>query len=453
MAVSWMFSVEVGDADSGNTRYDLTNRVRGISTSVNAPIGRFGRGVARIDLNNVDGALTPNGSGTFAAVDWFSQGVFIEVDVVGPSSTTSSIVFHGIVVDFDLVDDGLQSFVTLSCIDGLTVGGSSVSTFSAPSTSGIGDQAHDWIRLAYNGYNPGGAVSFSGVDMPLLGEPNSEVVPDDLTRAPTGTSPPDTLYLSALDLSQPALDWLNNTILPSGPNVAWPTTIVNGPNITRYRYQTLNVHLVRSSSTKSDLVFAEGPSTGELPFRNLTRGFTVDQMVNQSVVTNLPSSFLSATTLTVKNDASVAKYGVRSFSASALMVGDNTSAGVRPSFVTLQSIGERYSNVQSEAEFVVRSLSVTGSMVNGIVGGSQTSADAFAQLLDVQDSLWQLASVEFTPTGESSATVEDVMVVGRSVAITPEDVTVTLELLPYDYSAAFILDDSFLGVLDQNRLG
>lgn len=451
MSVALTYTVEIGDADPNGTRYDMTDRVRGLTAEVTAPIGEFGRSTARLQLVNTDGALTPNGGGTFGTLDWFRQGVFITADVAGPSATTPVDVFHGIVVDFDLTDDGVTSEVNLTCVDVLTVGGRSVSEFTAPTGSGIGDQASDWIALAYNGYGTTG-VTFSGVDLPLLGEPDAEVVVDNLTRSPTGSFPPDTLYLASLNLSQPVLDWLNNTILPSGPNVAWPTIIQSGPNITRSRVSALNAHLVRSDTTRSDLTFAENATAGELPFRDLDREFTTDRMVNQAVVTNL-ESIEPAATSTVRNEESLAAYGVRSLQASALMVGTNLVAGTRPSFVTREAIGERYVNTRGDAEFVAQTVTVTDRMVSEVVGTSQSSSDAFAQLLDVSDAPWQIVALEYTPTGAASATVEHAVIVGRRIAATPGQTTVRLDLLPYRYTAAFILDDDLLGLLDTDRLG
>jgi hypothetical protein len=448
MSVSVTYTIEVGDADPAGTRYDVTDRVRGYNAAVTAPIGKFGRSNANIQLQNHDGALTPGAGGTFGAVDWFKQGVFVYADIVGPTSTVTVDVFHGIVVDFDLIDDGVTSEVLLSCVDVLTVGGQSVSEFESPAGSGISTGAANWIRFAFNGY-PSGSVTLSGVDLPLLGESDSEANVENLTISPTSLQ--NTIGLSELSLSQPVLDWLNNTILPSGPNVAWPTTVTFASSKAQANVSAFNSHLVRSDTTRNDLAFAENASAGELPFRNLDRGFTTDQMINQAVVTNLDNTLAPAGTTTVRNEASIADYGTRSIQTAAVMVGYDTSS--RVNYNTRQLIAERYANVRADVEFVVRSFTVTDLMVNQVVGSSQTSAESFAQLLDVADCPWQIVSVEYTPAGAVSSTTEHAVIVGRYVSGTPGETSVRLDLLPFTYVSAFVLDDSLLGVLDTDRLG
>lgn len=453
MTVTSTFTVEIGSSIVSK-RFDVTSRVYGFSTDVNAPIGRFGRAVAQITLDNNDGAFTPGAGGTYSDINWFKQGVFIKAVVQGPSASETVQLFHGILTEFDLTDDGLNSTVTIQCVDALTVGGQSVSTFSAPSSPGTqGGSPSSWIMSAFNGSTAGNAF-LSGVEMPILGASRRQVlqvVSEILGNQYFGVAfPPVIIYLSEFSLSQPALDWLNNTILPSGPNVAWPGRISGGSQGPQYYVNALDVHLVRRASERSDVVFAEQATGGELPFRDLDRAFTSDQLINQAVIGNLFNVYVAQETVTTKNEESIKKFGVRSLSASGVMSGRPTGSGAIgefPSDVTVTRISERYANVRSEVEFAVRSLTVSLSMVDDKVGGSQSSADMFAQLLDQSDSLWQLASVEYTPTGGSSAKTEHAVIVGRRVSATPNDVRVDLTLLPWTYVSGLVLDDSLLATL------
>ena len=50
-------------------------------------------------------------------------------------------------------------------------------------------------------------------------------------------------------------------------------------------------------------------------------------------------------------------------------------------------------------------------------------------------------------------TVEECVMIGRRMFVTPGDTTVMVDLLPAANFQSFRLDDTALGVLDQNRLG
>lgn len=114
MAVTTTWTVQIGSISAPT---NFTSRVMSMNINQSVDVNVIGRGVCVITLLNKDGALTPGGGGTYGTTDWFSQGVYVSVDVSGTSVTT----FHGVVVDFDLKDDGVFSTVTITALDGLTV--------------------------------------------------------------------------------------------------------------------------------------------------------------------------------------------------------------------------------------------------------------------------------------------------------------------------------------------
>ncbi|HEY7824578.1 MAG TPA: hypothetical protein VIG24_17180, partial [Acidimicrobiia bacterium] len=118
LAVSWKIDIGTQAAP-----VDFTERCAGIS--IDQPLGFMEHAPHRcvITLNNFDGALTPGAGGTYSSTDWFAQGVFISATVNG---TETAEVFHGIVNDFDIVDDGTSSTVTLIAADWMTIGARAV---------------------------------------------------------------------------------------------------------------------------------------------------------------------------------------------------------------------------------------------------------------------------------------------------------------------------------------
>ena len=122
MAINTTWKVEIGTVASP---INFTSRVLSMNIRQSVDVNVMGRGVCVITLLNKDGALTPGGGGTYSSTDWFAQGVFVNASTDTGGAETSTDVFDGIVVDFDLEDDGVFSTVTITAIDCLTVGGKS----------------------------------------------------------------------------------------------------------------------------------------------------------------------------------------------------------------------------------------------------------------------------------------------------------------------------------------
>ena len=75
----------------------------------------------------------------------------------------------------------------------------------------------------------------------------------------------------------------------------------------------------------------------------------------------------------------------------------------------------------------------------------------YNKLLDISTAIWQPAEITYTPTGCPEQTVMAV-IKGRTVSATPDQTTITLDLVTANQYQSFILDDQYLGVLDKNRL-
>lgn len=429
-------TVEIGDKTAIN---DFTDRVQGAQIVTRLRIGDFGTNRAILTLRNDDGALTPGGGGTYGAVDWFSQAIFIE----GDTGNYQFTLFHGMITGFDLQDDGVNSTVTIEADDGLTVGGSSATEIEI--TGSISAELESWLTISYNGFSdPDGFIS--GAQMPTLNNSTSSV-----DFAKVGVRGAESIFLatSLYSAVAPVRDFVRTVLMPSGPNIGWPTTIDLTTSNTNYKGIAANINPIRASLTALTFTLDESPSSGELPFRNLSRGYPADGMLNEAVMTTLPEfSTGTVSTVTSTDVVSRDKYGTRAVQASSIMVGQAPTSPV-----AAQEIANRWAHTYSSSEFVPRSFEITEAMVVAAVGSSSTSEQAWSQLLDVSKGPLQQVAINFTPTGALSQQTESVITMSRTISVVPGDIRLTVECLPLDQAAPFILDSSTLGVLDTNRLG
>jgi len=121
MAINTAWKIEIGTLNPAPI--DFTSRTLGVSIDQQVDVNVIGRGVATITLLNKDGALTPGGGGTYSSTDWFSNFVRITALTNTGGANDSTIVFCGLVDNFELSDDGVFSTVTFTAIDGLAVAG------------------------------------------------------------------------------------------------------------------------------------------------------------------------------------------------------------------------------------------------------------------------------------------------------------------------------------------
>ena len=133
MAITTTWTVGIGSYPSSPN--DFTSRVMSMNIRQSVDVNVIGRGQATITLLNKDGALTPGGGGTYSTTNWFQNAVFISVSTTTGAGVSTDQVFHGVIVDFDLQDDGVFSTVTITALDGLTIAaktvGSSITSSSA----------------------------------------------------------------------------------------------------------------------------------------------------------------------------------------------------------------------------------------------------------------------------------------------------------------------------------
>jgi len=432
MSLDLAWNVTIGGLD---TNTDFTNRVTGLS--INQQLGFMqpaGHKVV-ITLNNFDGALTPGAGGTYSTFAWFEQAVFITCTV---NSTDTAEVFHGIVDDFDIQDDGVSSTVTLTALDWLSIGARGLYPNDILSST-----SYVWTNWANRIID---AFTLKGVPP---GETNLPKLDQDIGvyRGYQG----DVSYYAASTINTGfkalAGDSLGDVMISrhqaAVPSVIWPTTIDKWsilPTLDAARYDAAIVGdtLTRSDANATTFVFTEGtPAAGELPVNTIDRGYDVDRIINQATVT----SAFTTNTVEANASTSTSTTGIKS-----LFAGESTMLSDTDTQRMADNIVQRFSNVHFQA----RRISVESSTLAAVNSGSK---EELAQLLDVRYGLWQTATVEYTPTGAATPTIDNCVIAGRQIKATPGRTTIALELLPAVDYQSFTLDSDVLGVLDQNRLG
>lgn len=435
MATTVDWTVAIGTV---NAPTDFTSRVTGMSIS--QPLGFMQPASMQcvITLNNHDGALTPGAGGTYSSVDWFAQGVFVSAEV---DSTHTAEVFHGIVNDFEVQDDGVNSTVQLIAADWFTIGARGTYNTSASSSSPFPTLAQ---RLAASLET---FTALQGVEtLPLLG--NTEARSQyRFPVAPTydiGEIAASTVGVGTKrEATETVLDVFTTREQAGIPSVAWPTIISEAMHsqtlvlTTKYEHVTAGDTLTRYVDYTL-FEFEDGtPTAGKFPIRNLDRGFNVERIVNVARITSV---------FTTNTSSSVNQAAANLAGANGLTVTQSSMT----SDTDTQRMADNLVNRFGVARFVPRSLTFTVEQASQVSSGIGSD---LATLLDVRTGLWQPVSLDYTPTGAASSTQDVCVIFGRTINVTPADTTIKLELLPAVDYQSFVLNSDVLGVLDQNRLG
>ena len=414
MSIDTSWTIKIGSLASPT---DFSSRVMGMQIDQNVDVNVIGRGRCVITLLNRDGALTPGGGGTYGTTDWFAQGVFVSTTITS-SSTVTKQVFHGIITDFDLQDDGVFSTVTITALDGLTVGGRTPS-------AGYGFA----VTVNYSVAVAAGLSTY-GADYPRLGASAETASWTNLGAADPNITTSTATYSSAADLWQTA-------IIPATNDVLWATTIT-GTTTATYNVVSIPESNSRTVANRHDMEFdPPGSLSGsKLPFdiNAFEQGFNNDTLVTTAQIRGV---YAGATT-TTETAGTLTSYGNRTVNFLSTFVADATAA----STMALRLVN-RYGN----SRFTPISLSTSATLVKRIAADAAHSK--WASLLSIEEGLWQRVKITWTGSGASSQTAYCV-IKGRRISVTPADTVVTLSLGNWVDNHAFILDTDQLNV---DRLG
>lgn len=436
MTLALVWTVEIGDLD---TPTDFTDRVTGLGIRQSLRWMRPSLHAATITLNNFDGALTPaagGGAGTYANVDWLSQGVFISATVNGSDTAE---VFHGVVRRFELIDDGTSSTVILTVNDALTL----VSRDQIPSMSTTtADSAAEAVQFVV------GEPALADC-LPRLGKtvarPAASVVTQEGSYSPVA-------YLSVDqgDATVPATagDILATQVMPSNLSLLWCERIVqNAITANQVDYQmcvaggSLNRTAVAGASYMDPRTFKlveSSPASGELTFTRLEMGYTSDDRYSASTVTSV-ATYTGQKTFSYTDSTLEDLYGLSRWQAVQTL--NDTVAST-------QNQSEAVVNRFGPVVFTVESVELT---TPNLADNPSGSSDELAALLDAAN-LWQRVDVEYTPTGAAGSTTVEGVIFGRQINVRPGRTSIVLDVVPASLFTTFTLNSSTLGVLDEDRL-
>jgi hypothetical protein len=441
MAVVTTWKIEL--VQVGQT-INVTDRTLGASIEQIINVGSTSHGNAYIELDNNDGAFTPGNGGTYTDLNVYAYGLIISATVTYSGGAITKQVFAGIVSDFNLNDTGVNSTVTISAVDVLTMVGSSNVEFLNLDPLQYVFRANLGITYLLNGYVEPvtGLTIFEPVDAPRLGT-------DSVLFAVYGRDVQEVepiIEFYGYD-GYTVGDLLNSAVLPINPAVMYAGQMFP---VSPMWYQ-IAVHdgsKVPRASDRETFVFDENPAGAELPFTRIERGYNMDNVVNSAQITrNDPLQFGGAPTetKTYESTESVQRFGRRNVQYGGVAIRwDDTTENFGVLEPGSQQTAERWANMGDTPRFTTRRIETSAKQVEALA--ADVAAANWANYLYVEGGLWNTAQVNYTPTGGTQQT-DRVVVASRSIQITPADARVTIECLPMVDNMNFILDDSDLGKL------
>lgn len=261
-----------------------------------------------------------------------------------------------------------------------------------------------------------------------------------------------TEYTNAEQLSGARVD-----AVLSRPDVAWPTgkrvidagdtllqgdTVATDTNALSYLQQVEQaefgalfvdkggavVFKARSANQtpRDDMAFADDEAADAVPFTDIQIEYGTESLINQVTITRVNGG-----TAVADNLSSQADYGISALAITDLLVANDT---------LLTNAADFYVGRYGEPELRVNSVTVE---LNGLTPAQQA--------LVLNTELWDAVDVRFTPNGIGDAIARAVVIEGIEHSISLASHTVTFNFT--QQLAAFILDSSDYGVLDENILG
>jgi hypothetical protein len=415
------------------TTVDLTSYTQATSINIEVGIGLAGRATATIVLNNNTGAFTPNGTGTFASVDWFRYAFVIENKSNSSGYITS---FCGMVSDVNIeVISIKESRFTLTLVDILTIAGRSSAT-TAYSAYILASPASQGIELMLNGYTFGGVVYYSGVDMPFLGESVESLASSQPVTAEATTVSNDDFPAGRVG------DWINNNLLVTGPGTVFTTNITSGTGRFQWNMKYVDFALNRTDADATTYNFSDKSAalaSGEIPYSDIDVQYNFDQVINSCTAQDQRQLF---TQVTAVDSTSTAKYGVRNVAFNSTCTEQQTDVNRVASF---------WSNRYGTARYTVKKIQTSLSVLKNAVDDG-VAETAFSKLLTGKFGVWQRAVVDYVAPGMATQQREQLVINKITIGITPDDTVVTLDLIPGVDNQSFELNSSTYGILDTNRL-
>ena len=417
---------------------DFTSRVMSLKVDNQAYLGKVGRTKTQVVLDNSDGALTPEGGGTYASKDWFAEPLHV-IGRMGTSDpppiitggTSINPYFSGPINDFNFFDDGYMSTVTLTAVDWGTF--FSRFTFQAAATeTGTLNTVYANLTDDMRPFLPLYGADVGSTNWSALGG----------TTASLSQTVAKGDYLG--DVSNTLIAADGGTLLPPIASWVWSTS-GGGQKTVRYDgYLILRDNLTVADPLSYPLVF--NGTTGalgstELPFKQLKLEFNDDEFVTQAEITRH-----SGTAQYSFNNTGSTTWGPKSVSISGLPLTSDTDS---------LSYAQWFINRFNQVNFSPSSLEITGSMIESKCADGALEYVKYLMYAtgnSIRSIMWRPLQIKWTGAGGTSNT-KNVLANRVTLTATPTDWKIRLGTVDAVTNGAFILNSTTQGVLNTNKVG
>jgi hypothetical protein len=217
-----------------------------------------------------------------------------------------------------------------------------------------------------------------------------------------------------------------------------PTTItLTNPD---FGYELVDYTLTRNAANRTTFLFKDKTISGtQLPIGDLVTGYDENQLTNYVTTTNISNG----NTVTTFNSTSTTKYGQR-FRSYTQAGFDFFDGGFDQ-----RRTNDSWVNRFGEITFAPEELTLSSKMVQS--AAADAAEPFWNKILDIESVMWQPVQLTYTPTGCAQQTKMSV-IQSRRISATPSNCQVTLGLLPAYQYQSFILNDTYLGILDSSRI-
>jgi len=415
MAPPSTYETFLGVNTSTDSFIDLTSTLLSFTTDLDCGIFTMGQASASFTVKNFDNAFTPNAGGTYATTNWFGSRFLLRMEIDGITTT----LFDGICIDFS-IDSGYEdSKASFTCVDAFQMASNTqTNLFSITSFETMSVKIAGLLNQA---------------KFPVLGKVSSSAS----FRSIGASSGSVTEYGGST--TGAVSDLLNGQLIPSSASISWPVKTIQvlfgGP----FTYESVILYETPLKNTQQGPYYMYGsditPVTGSMPFQVLTASYVRADFATAA------QSKVGSTTMIVPNGADENLFGIRVIEWPLLMtstVGQQYQTG---------ALGSRWNTL----EYVPTNIQVKLSQIKSLQDASVNTA--FRKLLDMESGIWERLELKYKPVGTSTTVTTQNIISGRTISGTPEDMIVSLRTKPWYNWSAFILDNSFEGILDTSRLG
>ena len=435
MSISWQLNLYNSDTSSF---IDFTDRMQGFDVRQIAKPAMLGTGEALFRLTNYDGALTPNGGGTYSNIEW-AKCYFI---LYCTTPSDSHTVFVGFAANFTFVDQDGVSMVDFDCDDPYAIIGRGLVEDGFVSPSG---SFFDYIPETIQDYiNNGALVKVdNGIKLPTAGATSAEANVIDVSATPA------TLAYSRNQGEGRISERIQNGILPASAGVLWPGELQILSGVAYWRAYCVGEGLSHDNTyggSRQEYTLTETPTGDDLVLNTVQTGHNLTELTNAVNIKVQGDGDVTTAEYISRDDGSAEQFGERGavwrnhFEARNRGTTGGGPAAARA--IDMQPLIDALTNRFSDYRF--GAVKATTKLSQATTTAQQNK---FGVLTDIRHGQWATVEVIYTPTATTVTHTDATVITRRRLRGTPSDTTIELDLLPAVDYQSLVLDSPILGVL------